>query len=283
MENQKHIRTAITLFIFLAFLIFIYIHYQKNNFDNIHHKLVDNLTKAIQTSIFFIQNLSHNFFSQWELNKKEKTKSEELLKELNQAREEIIHYKGLVESLIAISSEKKRLEEILNYKNSIPYKTKVTKIIAKDPQNLFTTLIIDKGNKDNIEVGLPVVAFYKNQYALVGKILETTSSNAKVMTIFDQRFEVGVSFTNNESIAIMQGQAPNSFNVLIKYLDKTLTNIKNELIVTSSIGEKYPDNIPIGYIMSVENVYPNLFQTAQVKPIINVFNIKDLFVLTKEN
>ena len=225
---------------------------------------------------FFIENLSN-------INKKNKKieEVEQLKSELESTQQELLLYKNAFNRLEQIRKEKQELENILSLQKKLPYKTIVARVIAKDPQNLFSTININKGRKNGVVAGMPVIAFQGDKEALVGKIYQVNSKQSKVITINDYRYSLGIKIKNNPNTSILNGNFPKSYFPIVEYLNINLKDLLGKEIVTSSLGEIYPDNIPIGIISKVIKKNYDFFQSAEVEPFINLFEIKTVFVYIK--
>ena len=82
-------------------------------------------------------------------------------------------YRNLERSLTDLRRENERLLSQLGYLDGIPGSAPSRRaIIAKDPGNLYSTFVIDKGLKDGLRKNLPVVAYQDGSEGLVGKVLE---------------------------------------------------------------------------------------------------------------
>lgn len=204
---------------------------------------------------------------------------QDLNQDLLDTRMELLKYKGLYTYLENVLKEKHDYLEIRQKGKQIPHQIVVAKVLFKDPQNLFVSITIDKGSDHGIQVGQPVVAFEGAMYALVGKILEVYPKSSTVITIVDQRCRVGVFVQGMGDTAIMEGLAPISISLLVRYLDRNSgLDFQKRMVVTSDMGGKYPAGIPIGHIVKIKKERYGLFQSAEVTPILNFFRLRYVFV-----
>ena len=241
--------------------------------------------KSIRNAYYFLINPLregiNSFQSDFEARLTTRKELEKLKSDLQATQLELLKYKSTFNELEIIKKEKEALEKILQYQQQLPETSLPAKIISKDPQNLFTTLIINKGEQDGLEEGQAVVGFTGGQFALVGKIFKAHGTTAKVLTLLDQRCRFGVKISELDTTAIMRGQTPVSQNTLVEYLDKKIKNLAGAAIITSSLGDNYPENIPIGTVKNIHYKGYGLFQSAEVEPIINFFTLRNVFVYTR--
>jgi rod shape-determining protein MreC len=206
----------------------------------------------------------------------------ELERELRRTRQELLSYQLVHDELETVKKEKAKLEATLGFRQKIPLKSIPAKIILKDPQNLFTTLVINRGEEDGIREGDPVVGFTKGKMALVGKIIECESSSAKILTLVDPRSQIGVMIEATGDTAILKGQSPAQIACSVEYLDRKLEGLEGKTIVCSGIGGRYPRGIYIGEITEVIRKRYGLFQQSFLVPYINFFTLDEVFVMVKE-
>ena len=68
-------------------------------------------------------------------------------------------YTNMERGLADLREENKRLKEQLGFSRDIAYQRIAARIVAKDPENLYSTIMIDKGFGDGIRKNMPVIAF----------------------------------------------------------------------------------------------------------------------------
>ena len=282
-ENTfKHKTFVATISIFIAIIIILYFSYLNakkhltNHFEIYLKKSYYNLVFPLQYSLAQATSWTRNIF----VFTKEYQKKLDQLEKIDQ---ELLKHQNNFAFINQLRKENQELKRLLGYKNNIIYKTILAKVIAKDPQNFFSTLVINKGKLDSIQEDMIAVSFYQNSYALVGFIESTSDYSSVIRTIIDQQCRVSVYIDEFSSLGIMKGQIPVSFNTIIEFLDKNLINLIDKEVITSGVNPKYPKNIRIGHIIEVANKQQALFQSAIVKPHINFFTLEDILILMQKN
>lgn len=272
---RRHKSSILFITLLLSLLTFLYASYLEvgNSFEflknlrNVYHSLINPIREGI-----------NSLQSDFEDRLTTREELEKIKNDLQSTQTELLKYKNIFDELHIIKKEKETLEKLLGYKQKLPQISIPAKIISKDPQNLFSTIIINKGTKDGIKEGQAVVGFRGGQFALVGKIFKAYNSTAKILTLLDQRCRFGIKISEQNSTAIMRGQTPASHYTLIEYLDKNAEDLIGNLVVTSALGGNYSENIPIGRIKTTYYKGHKLFQSAEVDLIINFFTLQNVFV-----
>jgi len=155
-------------------------------------------------------------------------------------------------------SQKINILENIKYKKLIDdYFIEDNEAVAKvliDKQSPFLrSIIINKGSKNNIELGMVVL----DEGYLVGKIVEVNFFTSRVLLISDINSKIPVSLQPGDIQGIMSGKDKRE-GVLQYIRDKNLSEINEEMqVLTSGAGGLFKSGIPIGDIDVDEGVEIN--------------------------
>ena len=138
-----------------------------------------------------------------------------------------------------LEEENKRLKKTIN---EYIYNSKemVAKVLIDKNSPFLKSIIVNKGSKDNVKLGMAVL----DETYLVGKIVEVNYSTARALLVSDlnSKIPVGIDPGNIQSILSGTGKQ----NGKIEYL-KSEVFIENESIVyTSGSGGLFKSGIPVG-------------------------------------
>lgn len=176
-------------------------------------------------------------------------------------------------------AEAKRMRLLLNYQqeNKEQYDLTVARVIARQPNNWFNLITIDKGSADGIVQGMPVI----NADGLVGRINNTSYHTAQVTLITDREMAVGAIIQNSrETQGIIEGMGEtNSLQMInIPYYSKVG---KYERVVCSGLSEFYPKGIQIGYVQAVKKESNGLLLSATISPAVAFDKLEEVMVITQ--
>ncbi len=115
---------------------------------------------------------------------------------------------------------------------------------------------------------------------LVGKVIEEYSHQAKVLLIIDERSKVGIRVQRTRDIAILQGKGKEGVCEL-KYLLNTASVKVGDKVVTSGLGNLFPEGILVGKISEVKRDSNRLFQEVKITPTVDFGKLEELFVIKK--
>ena len=132
-------------------------------------------------------------------------------------------------------------------------KETVAKVLIDKQSPFLRSIIINKGSKNNIELGMVVL----DEGYLVGKVVEVNFFTSRVLLISDINSKIPVSLQPGDVQAIMSGEGTQE-GVLQYVKDKNLPAINEEIVVlTSGAGRLFKSGIPIGTINFDENISVN--------------------------
>jgi len=175
-----------------------------------------------------------NHTSLYKENKKNKSELEDL--KTKNISKKIIEYENI------------RLKQIIDdyfiVKNEIFAKTLIDKTSP-----FLKSIIINKGSKNNIELGMAVL----DDLYFIGKIVEVNYTTSRVLLVSDINSKIPVSLEPNNVQAIMSGNG--SGEGIIEYISEDkLENESEDLIVfTSGMSGLFKSGIPVGKIINTKN------------------------------
>jgi rod shape-determining protein MreC len=202
----------------------------------------------------------------------------ELLKQLER-------YEELERSNAEIYQENIRLWEQLGFARSLRYRRISAQISGRDPNNIFSALVINKGSYSGVSNNMAVVAWQNGIQALVGKVIQTGTFESLVMPVFDINSQVSSRFSVSRYEGIVEGQGNPDAPLLMRFVPKRARNDINigDIIITSGMGGIFPVGINIGRVSGVNVLeYENTLE-AEVIPMVDFSRLEYVFVIEAEH
>ena len=191
----------------------------------------------------------------------------------------------LIQKNVNASLEKEiaELKEVLDLNRTLTeYSVENATILSRNKSYWFNTITLDKGKKDGIKENMAVIT--KN--GLIGKIskVSNNSSELKLLTSDDINFKVSVSVKVNDvdNYAILNGYDKEKHLLKVTGIDKMTTVKKDDIVLTSGLGELFPAGIFIGTVESQENDKYNLSKTLYIKTRQDFNNIHYVTILKEK-
>jgi rod shape-determining protein MreC len=193
-------------------------------------------------------------------------------------------YQNLERNLSSLEAENERLRGQLEYSNKSTFRKTSARIIAKDPGNLYSSFVIDKGLVDGLRKNLPVVAYQDGTEGLVGKILEVGRSSSIVSPIFDSSMYIGARLDRTRYEGLVSGGGSSDVPLTMKYVKKRAKDEIQfgDLVVTTGYQSLYPKDVIIG---RVSKILITDYQTSldiDVEPVLDFGRLEYVFVIFHE-
>lgn len=173
------------------------------------------------------------------------------------------------------AQENAQLRALLAFKREHTYRSVSARVIGRDPSHWFSTILLDRGAADGVQRNDPVVT----SDGLVGHVIETAGSWARVLLILDPRNAVGVAVERSREAGVAEGQEKTVLRV--KYLSRDADIQPGDRVITSGLGQIYPRGLPVGTVISVRRTGVNLFQEALVKPAAGLNHLEDVLIILR--
>ncbi len=184
-----------------------------------------------------------------------------LIKENLNLQAEQLLLKAQVQRLLAIESENNQLKALLRSSTEIRGKVLVAQLLAIDTDPFVNQVTIDKGSRDGLFIGQPVL----DANGVMGQVIQIGMFTSRILLVNDSHSGVPVQVTRNGVRAIAAGD---SYTGKLKLVNVTQTaDIRpGDVLITSGLGQNYPEGYPVGMVASVVKDPSLQFATIMVEP-----------------
>ena len=167
-----------------------------------------------------------------------------------------------LQRLNVIHHENTQLKAILSLADVLGRRSVAARILAIDTSRARQFVILNKGQRDHVFSGQPVL----DEYGLMGQVIDVGLMTSTVLLISDGMSAVPVRNNRTGETGILMGT--NNVNCLsLIHLPKTSAIIEGDLLVTSGLGQLYPEGYPVGRVDDVVNTPGDEFIKVQVSPL----------------
>ena len=171
----------------------------------------------------------------------------------------------------------KRLQELLNVKDTTEEPVLAAQVISRDPTGWFKSIIIDKGTNSGIKENMPVV----NAKGVVGQIVSVSYNYSKVLLLIDQNSAVDCIIERSRDSGIVKGVS--SKICTLDYVLKTSDVRVGDLVITSGLDRVFPKGNNVGKVVDVEDTPGELFKSVTIKPSVDFSKLEEVLVLLRED
>lgn len=211
--------------------------------------------------------------------------NERLKLQVDSLNEELNHY-------VNSSVQFNLLREQLKFLENNPEQKVFAEVIGESADGLHHVLLINKGRRAGIRRNFPVVL----NEGVVGRVQATAPFSSVVQLIVDRQHRFPVLIQRSRERMILQGDsgrlrlvsqdrgiASGLGDRLSMRRIRMLADVqKGDRVITSGLAGIFPKGFLVGTITNVERERHELFQTAEIQPVVDFNKIEGVFVLLKQ-
>ncbi len=186
----------------------------------------------------------------------------DLIDENMQLRYQQVLLEAELQKLITLKHENHQLKQLLSAAHTSQIKSMAAEILAVAASSTRQLLVLNKGSRDGVTVGQPVL----DAKGVMGQIIDVGSMTSTVMLISDARCAVPIRDDRTGERGILVGSNDMNHLMLIN-LPKTSAVAVNDLLVTSGLGRRYPEGYPVGRVEKIVRISGEDFITILVSPV----------------
>lgn len=208
------------------------------------------LQYAVSYPIQVFDELSHNISTR-----------NELIKQNLDLRAQVLLLNAEMQRVIAIESENAQLKALLSSSTKVQGKVLIAQILAVDSDPFINQVTLDKGSRDGVFIGQPVL----DASGVMGQIIQVGPLTSRILLISDAHSGVPVQIARNGVRTIAVGDAY-SGKLRLENVQQTADIKVGDILVTSGLGEHFPEGYPVGKVISLEKTPGLEFATIKVEP-----------------
>ncbi|MDR2747942.1 MAG: rod shape-determining protein MreC [Treponema sp.] len=197
----------------------------------------------------------------------------------------VARYEQLERTAAEIRQENIRLREQLGFSQSLNYRHIPAELIGRDPDNLFSALVINKGRYAGVENNMAVIAWQNGVQGLVGKVIQTGQFESLVMPVYDVSSFVASRFFVSRYDGIVEGQGSPDTPLRMRFIQKRARNeiSYGDMIVSNGMGGVYPGGITIGRVNAAHYREDEISMEVELESVIDFSRLEYVFVIGKED
>ena len=201
-------------------------------------------------------------------------KISKLASENNELKNEIDKNLADKAKLMDLEKENEILRDQLNFQKQNNYKLVPADIIAHDPTNIQKTLTINVGSNQGIKEEMPVIS----SGMLVGKISEVHLTSSQVLLITNPNSIINSMIAESRANGLVQGEL--GYGLIMNSIPQDTKINVGDLVVTSGLGGTFPKGLILGQVSEIVSKQGEIFQSAVLRPSLDLDKLEILFVIT---
>ncbi|WP_307771077.1 rod shape-determining protein MreC [uncultured Treponema sp.] len=208
-----------------------------------------------------------------------------LRSEYQQLTEKLKDYEFLQRNNTEIRKENERLKEQLDFATEIKYRNIPAQIIGRNPDSQYSGITLNKGARNGIKKGMPVIAVQAGNVGVVGRIITVGVGTSMMMPVYDVRCNISSRIQNTRDLCIVSGNGSSDGALSLKYIRKRVMDDFNygDIVVTSGENGNYMRDIPVGRISKITVLDYDSSLNIELDPIIDFNRLENVLVIDQYN
>jgi len=196
---------------------------------------------------------------------------------LDRTREQdtrLLELSHIAQQYQALTTENERLRALLGSRARLPSAVLIAELVGVVPAPGTHQVILDKGARDGIVPGAPVI----DAYGLFGQIIDVGQFTSRLLLVTDANHAVPVQINRNGVRSIAGGTGDVAY-LELENVPITADIIEGDLVETSGLGGGFPQGYPVGRVDSVRIESTSAFARVRVRPMAHLDRSRHLLVI----
>jgi rod shape-determining protein MreC len=186
---------------------------------------------------------------------------------------DLLRLQAQSQELLAFKKENAQFRQLFRSKLYIGGQVEAAKLLAIRLNSISQEAVLDKGSKQKVYVGQPIL----DGYGVLGQIIEVAPLTSKVLFITDARFAIPVENYRTGMKAIAMGSGHSHELTLVHVMDAS--DIKaGDLFVSSGLALRFPVSYPVGVVTKVSQRMGDKFLSVTLAPSAHVMQSTDVLL-----
>jgi rod shape-determining protein MreC len=207
-----------------------------------------------------------------------------LRSELEEARERLMEYERVSRDVAELRRENQALRQQLGFVENLSFRYISAQVVARDPSNQFSTIVVNRGRAHGMREGMPVIAFQGGLQGLVGRVVLVSLSTSLVQPITDPNSYVAARLQSSRFDGLIAGSQVGADLLTMSYVKKLAVNEVQygELVISSGMGQLFPEGIHIGRVREMIAKGYEASLELEVEPIVDFSRLEFVYVIDAE-
>jgi rod shape-determining protein MreC len=195
----------------------------------------------------------------------------QLQREIEKLRFDLMQQEELIRENALLRSQ-------LGWQKQISWNPKLARVVARDPENWWRSVIIDLGIRDGISTNMPVIT----TAGLIGRTSIVGENRSHVVLLGDRNLRVGAMIreTGETGVIVPASAGPLENNMVeMVYLPGNSGTKRGHNVITSGDGGLFRRGIVIGSVVDTRSIGYGLATEARIKLAADFSSLEHVWVL----
>ncbi|RUO23473.1 rod shape-determining protein MreC [Aliidiomarina iranensis] len=267
--QRVSLRTRLTLALLLAFLL-IFADHQLEIMQPVRGALNSVVSPVQYLAVMPEQGLD-NFINQVQSRRR-------LVRENQQLKEDVLSLQGQMQRYQFLVRENERLRGLLASESREERMRMVAEVIAVDSDPFSHQVVVNKGTRNGVYIGQPVI----DAEGVIGQVVDVGLTTARVILVSDQSHAIPLRAEASGIRVIAQGVGDTN-SIELMHVPHSTELSEGDLLMTSGLGGVFPEGYPVARISNILRDESLPFAQVQATPVANLDRIRMLLLLWDSN
>lgn len=179
-----------------------------------------------------------------------------------------------LQKLQALEKENLRLRKMLESSSKVADRAVVAELLQVHPDPFTRKIVINRGSKHGVYVGQPVI----DTYGIMGQVTRVNLLNSTVTLITDSSHAIPVIVNRNGLRTVVKGTGAQD-TVEIPFLSDSVNIEEGDLLVSSGMGDTFPEGYPVATILSINKDPNEAFLKVEAAPMAKLNHNKEVLLI----
>lgn len=199
---------------------------------------------------------------------------DDLVNENLSLKAEQLLLRSQLQRLIAVETENNYLKALFQSSKQVKGKTLIAELLAVDFEPFVNQVLLNKGSRDGVYVGQPVL----DATGVMGQVVSVGAITSRVLLVNDPRSGVAVQNVRTGMRAVATGDSY-SAKLRLMYVPNTSDIRVGDIFLTSGLGDRYPEGYPVGKVTAVDKDPAKQFADVHIQPSANLDSSRQVLLI----
>ncbi|MEO0442700.1 MAG: rod shape-determining protein MreC [Pseudomonadota bacterium] len=171
---------------------------------------------------------------------------DQLQQENRLLRNKIRVQESRLQKMAALTAENLRLRQLMNSSEIVQDRVLIAEMVGVSPDPLVHKVIVNKGSRDGVYVGQPLL----DAYGLMGQVVSVSDFTSQVLLITDNTHAIPVQVTRNNVRTVAEGIG-DLYRLQLRYVSSTVDIKEGDILVSSGLGGRFPIGYPVAQVETI--------------------------------
>ncbi len=179
-----------------------------------------------------------------------------------------------LQRLVALEAENRRLRQLLHTSRETVEETRVAEIVAVDLDPFSRRIVIDKGSRDDIFPGQPIL----DASGIMGQVIRVEPLSSTAMLLTDPGHAIPVQVNRNGLRAVAVGTGASN-RLDVPFIPNNADIRKGDVLISSGLGGRFPPGHPVATVIRVESDPARPYAVVEAAPAAQLDKIREVLLV----